>query len=140
MRLTASLIVYETGPLDWWAGMIPLNNFAAGEFADPHAEDTWAPQNTPEGFSKYINDLLEEAKSLAADVLFYEGDVREGPFLSVLPDPANQRTLPILAWKQDNNGMTYIATLMPLPYLDSDDSVRSAHYRDGATPALRSGD
>lgn len=126
--MTPELIVYETTPLDWWGGMVPLSKFKAAMFADDYADEIMAPGCTPSGFQEYIDGLLAEARALAEAVLLYEGDIRQGPFLGGLPDPDYNRTLPILAWKQDNNGTTYIATLTPLPHLEGNPS---AGYRNG---------
>lgn len=132
--MTPGLIVYSLPPIDWWAGWIPLKKFNSEDFADEYADDDFAPDYTPQGFKRRVETLLHEAQELAASELGFEGDMRQGPFLSALP--GENESLPLLAWKQDNNGTTFVASLVPLPHLDDlADSI--ATYRDGVAVSIK---
>jgi hypothetical protein len=54
-----------------------------------------------------------------ARLVHWEGDIREGPFVSMLPFPGNNWSAPIIAWKQDNNGTTFIASPVSLPWVEA---------------------
>jgi hypothetical protein len=51
----------------------------------------------------------------------WEGDVREGsggPWFCPIPMPGTVEYL--IAWKQDNNGESFVASPFPLPWLEED--------------------
>jgi len=59
-------------------------------------------------FEKRVNDLLAAAQKLALKH-GWEGDTIQGPFLSAIPHEDGNADL-VLAWKQSNNGTTFIAS------------------------------
>jgi hypothetical protein len=68
--------------------------------------------------------ILEEFSTLltaaqkAATALGWEGDTSAGPFVLFTPsEPAARLTG--IAWKQNNNGQTFVMSLHPIPSLDS---------------------
>lgn len=125
-NITPGLIVWATGPLDYWDGMIHLKNFAsafAEEFEGDHFEES------PKQFQQRIIAMAEEAQMLATHV-GWEGDIIQGPYLTFLPDPANNQTFPVFAWKQQNNGSTFVASVRPLHHMDGE-GFASVHYKNG---------
>jgi len=55
---------------------------------------------------------------------FWDGDIREGPYWVPLPVPSDGRggdPRCIVAWKQDYEDLTIIASPAPLPWLTKED-------------------
>lgn len=105
------MFVYCVLPIDFWSGwqkpsdVFKLNDGLHDEARHDAAE--WRP-------------MWEKAKTLASDV-GWEGDIRagEGPFVSVLPSGDGGAMPPVvIAWKQDNNGTTFVASPIRLPWLE----------------------
>jgi hypothetical protein len=55
---------------------------------------------------------------LAGKKSHWEGDFKEGPYLWWLPDGDNEFVY-AFAWKQHNNGTTYVASPVKLSWLDA---------------------
>lgn len=103
------MIVYHIPPIDDWTGwQEPSEVFRArvdnliSEWLDA-AE--WSP-------------MWAKAQELA-NKAGWEGDIREGPYLTVLPYPPGPPPI-VIGWKQDNNGNTFIASPYELPWLDAE--------------------
>lgn len=111
------MIVYSIGIIDHWNGwQNPKRVFRA---ASKDTEDgrTWADWEK----------LWTEAQWLAGR-LGWEGDVRQGPYVAVVPNRPDEfwECSVIIGWKQDNNGSTFIASeRFALRWLDDCDMVRS---------------
>ncbi|MQX81527.1 hypothetical protein GHK80_36980 [Sinorhizobium medicae] len=61
--------------------------------------------------------FFEKAKAIAREAGL-EGDMRSGPFVSALPnDDLGSFSDFIIAWKQDNNGATFVASPHELAWL-----------------------
>ena len=106
------MIVYQVMPIDFWAGWrkpselfgVSDHNHDDGQFHDP-AE--WP-------------NLWKQAQKLATEA-GWEGDIREGPYVTVVPDGESGGLSPvIIAWKQDNNGTTFVASPFPLPWVSKE--------------------
>lgn len=64
---------------------------------------------------------MEIARSLG-----WQGDIREGPFVAGVPTFEIRNTsLFMVAWKQDDDGLTFIASPVRLPWLESKEAVGS---------------
>jgi hypothetical protein len=104
------MIVYSLMPIDFWAGWQKPEVVFCGFVDDErHQMSDWGP-------------LWEKAKRLAKRV-GWEGDIRgSGPLVTVLPLAPGNYDLPavIIAWKQDNNGTTFLAAPWRLPWLEAD--------------------
>ena len=91
--------VYHISPIDLWGLAIPVSSLSG-------PRRTWA------------DGLVEIAMhDVAMNDVGWEGDVREGPY--IIPVLAEVEVLHAVAWKQDNNGNTFIWSPVPLPHLDS---------------------
>lgn len=102
------MFIYETVPIDHWQGWLTMPEAAAKLCVDglgfTHEEEL-----------RHLADNLEEAKRLAK-AAGWEGDMREGPFVSMLPNQDNTVSY-VIAWKQDNNGSTFVASPYQLQWL-----------------------
>lgn len=67
---------------------------------------------------------LWESVQAAARQMGWEGDIREGPSVTVLPrEPGEYEPgHVIVAWKQHNNGTTFLASPIRLPWLETEDA------------------
>ena len=101
MRIT--LYGYHISPIDWWNGCIDYDSFLRS--AVPYDE-------------VLITTMLTEAMRLAREEMRWQGDVREGPYVFALPDTCSCQLG--VAWKQDNNGDTFVFSIRELPWLLSD--------------------
>jgi hypothetical protein len=104
--------VYRTDlPIDLWLGWTP-----EGAYFNRLAELT-TPSSLYDTFSDHCS-IRERAFSLARKI-GWEGDIREGPYVIGLPVQQGDGgdTYIILGWKQDNNGETFIASPVELPWL-----------------------
>jgi hypothetical protein len=102
------MIVYCITPIDDWRGWLKPEKL----FTDsPRVETLYTKKRWEESW------IL--AQKLALEI-GWEGDIREGcgPFVSVLPQPDVDNFL--IAWKQDNNGTTFVASPYRLPWLEED--------------------
>ena len=119
MPITPGLIVYSSMPLDYWGGMMKLDEFLKTETDLPDMLD----------LIDEVRQVYAEAMEMASHV-GWEGDYIDGPYVSFLPNPGANETRPVLAWKQRNNGTTFVASTVPLPHMDAitDSAV---HYRGG---------
>jgi hypothetical protein len=100
-------------PVDWWCGCLTFDQYVA----------TLQPKEIAEAKA-----LLEKAKA-HADQCGWEGDMVEGPFVFGVPPRHGYNTFDVgFAWKQDNNGTTYVVSPVPMPWLEPPD-VPAARYR-----------
>jgi hypothetical protein len=110
------MIVYRLDPIDWWNGW-------------HRVEDLFEKQDDPEEGSatklrtKELWPFLAEAFHAAREWLGWEGDVSDGDlWATVLPPTEGFGWGPdmpfVLAWKQKNNGTTFIASPYRLPWVE----------------------
>ena len=103
-----NMFIYAIDPIDFWAGWLTEK-----EYTDRLPEKfayTGDAEQMLEGFKGFRDAAFGFAK------LFFgwDGDIREGPFVIGVP---NDKCEVIVAWKQDNNGTTFIASPHRLPWL-----------------------
>ncbi|MBF0371611.1 MAG: hypothetical protein HQL52_19415 [Magnetococcales bacterium] len=107
------LHVYEIAPIDFWNHWTSMLAFLASPYRD----------NGPFSDPCEVLNRFQRATQLALR-LGWEGDFRKGPFISAIPaEHGEGHSEFLIAWKQDNNGITFIASPFPLPWL-ADDGVR----------------
>jgi hypothetical protein len=104
------MIVYCLPPIDFWAGWQKISDVYRIETPD---EVGFYEFRDPDEWRR----LWAQAKPLAQR-LGWEGDFREGPFVSVLPTGDCDCSI-LIAWKQDNNGTTFVASPYRLPWLEN---------------------
>lgn len=122
--------VYTLDFIDWWDGWTPYEEMLAKRILDE-------AKPNPDLFTSHIyssKDLQEQllmAVYAVSKVGGWDGDITQGPFVSGLPMPdtkANREldtvyeegraSALMFGWKHRNNGMTFICSPVPLPWLD----------------------
>jgi hypothetical protein len=102
--------LYCIAPIDWWDGWIPEFNYLRGLFTDEYAD------NNRDRVAAYVS-LRAKAERMALEAE-WEGDMSFGVFVSALPPDDCGGECPVLiAWKQSNNGTTFVYSPRPLPWL-----------------------
>lgn len=99
------MFVYELSPIDFWDGWT--------RYSEMLERSRSIPGN---GISdNELEKLFRRAKNAARRV-GWDGDMREGPYVSGLP---SNESCPFLmfAWKQDNNGTSFVTSPFELPWL-----------------------
>lgn len=114
--MARKLYTYSVGPIDIW-----------GLFQNP--EDVLEIEETGEKILLGEYTEMLAAGMAEATQLGWEGDLVRGPLVSILPEPGSAGLL-IIAWKQSNNGSTYVVSRVELPYLKhhSIDENRESEY------------
>lgn len=106
--MSQKLFVYAVTPIDHWAGWSEPTQ-ALSDFFDE--------LNRPDPIERErYEDMLLAAQRLAHS-LGWDGTFRDGPFVAGLPMPEADEFGFMIAWKQDNNGTTFVASPIPLPHL-----------------------
>lgn len=105
------MYVYSICPIDMWVGWMTEVEFIR------HLKNTIEPSSVESALAEY-----QSLKKRAMDAAYeagWEGDIRpdSGPFVSGIPDPDCGWSSYMIAWKQDNNGTTFIASPCQLPHL-----------------------
>lgn len=127
--------VYATNPIDFWCGWQLVSEACK---IPPHIRDLLDPQaNLDDDHQNDSQDYISifdvakffEAAKWTARKIGWEGDVAWGPYISMLPHNESD-CLFMLAWKQSNNGTTFIASPFDLPWLKGCDLL--VYKTDGA--------
>jgi hypothetical protein len=113
--------VYMTGPIDLWEKLRTVDEYCGSilSIVNPFIEkDGGAYGDGEVNLEKFHHILqsLQEAMELAQKV-GWDGDIREGPFIFLLPDVEHGEMKFGFIWKQDNDGITFIASPFPLPWV-----------------------
>ncbi len=116
--VSIDLFIYGVEPIDAWLGWMDEHQFRA-------SLDRWyAPEDRDLIWTIYEN--FRNAAQKAARDAGWEGDVREGPFIAGVPTFEIRNTsLFMVAWKQDEDGLTFIGSPVRLPWLEPNDAVGS---------------
>jgi hypothetical protein len=103
--------LYHLDPIDFWDGWTSEYDYLRKLFTE-------YPNNNCGQIAAYIG-LRAKAERMALKA-GWDGDIREGVFVSALPPTDGRDSCPImLAWKQDNNGETFVYSPWPLPWLET---------------------
>ncbi len=107
------MYVYELSPIDHWGGWMSEEQYLADcENKSYLSTDKPHERRRLEKLKKQAFDLAKRLK------IGWEGDFAEGPYFSPIPaEGGNSGCELLLAWKQRNNGTTFIASPYPLPWL-----------------------
>lgn len=106
---------YCISPIDFRWEYLPTVEEIASKFAhaDAAAVVHGNTYHSPE-LTRFLADF-EAAKKLASEG-YWEGDYRNSPVVFFLPTECEFQYA--FAWKQDNNGSTFIVSPVALPWLD----------------------
>jgi hypothetical protein len=105
------LFVYHVGPIDDWEGWTPVQQLV------PEDGTKWTEWIYRDDAVRRWAQAMQLARQIG-----WEGDVRggffgpDGPWVCPLPCGDCQNDY-LIAWKQDNNGSTFIASPVALPWL-----------------------
>lgn len=91
------MFMYEVGPIDFWRGCAPLVRVLAE-----------LPQREARELLLLFADCVRWMAQ--AEGCPWEGDFREGPFVFHVPMPGDPEMAVGFAWKQDNNGDTFLCS------------------------------
>ena len=99
---------YVTYPIDFWSGwQQPHQVFKSEKNSfEKHRKDDWEP-------------IWKKAK-WCGEQTCWEGDISEGPYVTVLPIAEGVLAPIIIGWKQSNNGTTFIYSEERLEFLEAD--------------------
>jgi hypothetical protein len=100
------MYVYQLAPINLWGGWSKPENVISD---DPHDADRIHRAE--------FETFFERAK-VVAQRIGWEGDMRQGPYVSGLADPTAAQHLFMIGWKQGSSGTTFIASPVPLVHLE----------------------
>jgi hypothetical protein len=109
------MFAYARAAIDFWPGWLSEEEFKA-----QLAHRCFTQRDIANAWSRY-EQFRDRAYDLAKKV-GWEGDIRSGPFIAGLPthETAIDGNV-MLAWKQDNNGDTFVVSPYKLPWLEGGD-------------------
>ncbi len=105
------MFAYSRAAIDWWPGWLTEVELKK-QLVEIHSTEDAA--HTLLQYEKQLSAAHELAKKVG-----WEGDTREGPYIAGLPakDTADDGHY-MIAWKQDNNGDTFVVSPFRLPWLE----------------------
>lgn len=115
------MFVYQISPIDFWEGCTLLEDYVKNKlkYLTEHKSDI---KLCFEPYSD-LRDILEfyrEAQKIAIKYGdFKNEDLKDGPYISGIPREDVECAV-IIMWKQNNNGTTYVASQIELPWLKDD--------------------
>ncbi len=113
MTRLGKFYVYCITPIDLWHPLLPLEIHLAEMYRNGNL-------NGALGLEAFVEQAKE---AIVASDQGWEGDVREGPYIVFLP--FDVQTGPgAVCLKQNSNGTTFVASLIPMPQLDEIDMDR----------------
>jgi hypothetical protein len=114
------MFVYAIDPIDDWYGWKPLAEVIKETAIVPEdiADRPWLKHELLEFWNKA--QKLAWAQGWEGDIRGGFGDSDGGPWFVPLPISEFDGAAFVIAWKQDNNGDTFVASPMPLPWLIND--------------------
>jgi hypothetical protein len=107
--------LYEINPIDFWHGWTTLEDYRAEYYKSLPNADIEPFNNYPEAVK-----FLEAAQRAAKQATNWEGDGYV--YISAIPMYGDPSSGIIVAWKQSNNGTTFVASPVALPWM-----VQSEH-------------
>jgi hypothetical protein len=112
------MFVYARAAIDYWPGWIKEQ-----ELKNQLISEMMPVEHGNRSISTYFA-FLAKAQELARKI-GWEGDIGSGPFIAGLPthETASDGQY-VIAWKQSNNGDTFVASPYRLPWLESGDYGR----------------
>ena len=110
------MFIYAIDPIDNWYGWKPLTEVLNDASAHSDDRSFWLNH-------KELLDFWNAAQKFAR-AQGWEGNIRSGfgdsdggPWFAPLPINDSGSTAFVISWKQENDGTTFVASSMPLPWL-----------------------
>lgn len=105
------MYAYDVGIIDFWNGWTTESQYF-----------DWLEEQESDGFSAGTRSEYEALRSEAFELarkIGWEGDVVQGPFVGGIPTGiSGQDGRIMIAWKQHNNGITFVVSPIHLPWLE----------------------
>lgn len=103
--------VYSRYPIDFWSGWMREDEYLQSLVREHHSSGGLA--TAIRGYEDFRDEGFQMARKIG-----WEGDIRQGPFIAGLPTYDGDGLI-MIAWKQDNNGETFILSPIQLPWLET---------------------
>lgn len=101
------------GPIDFWQGWLTIDAVVLEELKDP---DRWLRGSSLDSLFRFMQAAMDKARTIDCG---WEGDIREGPYVIGLPPPeGDYDVFYAVAWKQDNNGDTFVASPFLMTWME----------------------
>jgi hypothetical protein len=116
-KIKEDFFAFHVAPIDLWQVKT-----TPAEVVKRLAEDTESDSNWHQ-LSEFLS-FLNEVDGFVRGGGFpeWEGDVREGPYIYFVPAGHNSMA-PLFAWKQNNNGETFIVSRVDLPMMEEEGEI-----------------
>lgn len=108
------MYMYRMQPIDFWFGWM-----REGEYLRRLSKIAKESRLDVNPFLVEYGARRAQAFDLARDC-DWEEDIINGPFISAVPDATAHENLILIAWKQGNNGDTFVASPVRLEWLEKD--------------------
>lgn len=109
--------VYSMEPIDFgWGQLQPVSKHLVYLATQESLAKLEGMQNEEDSVDSFLA-AFNEAKSLAFQA-GWEGDFRGQACVFFLPQPGSGKFEYGFTWKQDNNGVTFVVSPFPLPWLE----------------------
>lgn len=133
--------VYMIEPIDDWTGWMDkaalLSSVFFEDFVEPPPALTISERIKHDiERGRGVLSVFEQRAFSMARTAGWEGDIRQGPYFSALPPASHDNhcyAAIMMAFKQDNNGQTFIATPYALPWIEHD-ALNIAVYNFNPAP------
>jgi hypothetical protein len=112
------MFIYTICSIDNWYGWTPLTEVLDDALERADDRSFWLEHQELLDFWNTAQKLAR-AHGWEGDIRGGFGDEDGGPWFAPLPIDNSGETVFIIAWKQDNNGTTFVASSIPLPWLRS---------------------
>ena len=104
------IYVYAIDPIDHWVGWFTESDFIKSL---DNSEFNWF-KSVLEDYQAFKQQALDQEHDVG-----WEGDMGEGPYVAGIPSSGGELRV-MMAWKQESNGTTFIASPVKLEYLEAD--------------------
>lgn len=108
--MAARLYIYKSSPIDSWDLWTPLGDAIEGARREGVLDPFMSVR------AQELERTFETAKRIAGEKLDWEGEIREGPYITAIP-ACGENFAFALAWKQNSLGVTFIASGVELTHL-----------------------
>lgn len=112
------MFIYQIAPIDLWWGVHTLKSLKK-QLKKLHGPKDITRHIIMNDLEVFMENCKEEVKKAVGS--YWDGDVREGPFVFSIPYDVEMKLG--FAWKQDNNGTTYVCSPVELTHLPLEDRL-----------------
>lgn len=109
------LYCYSLSPIDFWLGAL-----SSEQLLEMMASEKYSTWDMTSSLCRELGELQSKAEA-AFKQLGWDGDTREGPYYFSVPGDGKMKIGYVV--KQDNNGISFVASPVPLPHLEALEQV-----------------